>query len=60
MGSFIQRLRLVLVAPVYAWRLPAVIEELLKKAVFEGSREMYIVATVGEHGGLAANMPGKL
>ena len=50
----------VLVAPVYAWRLPAVIEELLKKAVFEGSREMYIVATVGEHGGLAGKYAGKI
>ncbi len=44
----------VFVAPVYAWRLPEKIEEILKKGRFCGSRKVYVAATMGSHAGLTA------
>lgn len=43
----------VLVSPIYAWRLPERIETFLEKATFDGSRKLYIVATMGVHAGCA-------
>ena len=41
----------VLVAPIYAWRLPCPIEALLREAEFTGSDKLYIVATMGSETG---------
>lgn len=43
----------VIVCPIYAWRLPRKIETFLKKAHFNGSQSIYIVATMGDSYGLA-------
>ena len=41
----------IMVAPIYAWRFPIVIEELLKKAEFYGSKEIYFVGTMASQTG---------
>lgn len=41
----------VIVCPIYAWRLPRAIEELLCRAEFTGSRDVYFVATMGSQTG---------
>jgi NAD-dependent dihydropyrimidine dehydrogenase PreA subunit len=43
----------VVVAPIYAWRFPKKVEELLKKAKYTGSRELYFVATMAINSGNA-------
>ena len=43
----------VVVAPIWAWRIPEKVEELLKKGSFQGSKQIYIVATMGEQAGAA-------
>lgn len=50
----------VFVVPVYAWRIPRKIEEILKTGIFEGSRKIYIVATMGSHAGQAGKYCQKL
>lgn len=45
----------VLVAPIYAWRLPAVIEKLLGEASFSGDKRLYVVATMGQSCGAAGD-----
>ncbi len=41
----------VIVAPVYAWRFPQIIEELIRKAKFSGNRRIYFVGTMGSQSG---------
>ncbi len=41
----------IIVAPIYAWRLPKKIEEFIRDAVFENSKQIYVVATMGTHFG---------
>lgn len=41
----------VIVAPIYAWRFPRKIEELLRAATFEGSDRIYFVGTMGANSG---------
>lgn len=41
----------VIVAPIYAWRFPRKIEELLRTATFEGSDRIYFVGTMGSNSG---------
>ena len=41
----------VVVCPIYAWRFPRKIEELLKKSEFSGSKRIYFVATMGQNSG---------
>ena len=41
----------IIVAPIYAWRFPAKVEELLKQADFKGNKTVYCVATMGENSG---------
>lgn len=41
----------VVVAPIYAWRFPRVIEELLERAEFRGSKELYCVGTMAAQSG---------
>ena len=41
----------VIVCPIYAWRLPRTIEDLLRRAEFSGSRDIYFVVTMGAQSG---------
>lgn len=41
----------VIVAPIYAWRLPRVVDEVVLTATFKGSKEIYFVATMGSQTG---------
>ncbi len=50
----------VFVAPVYAWRLPLKVEQVMKKAEFSGSRRVYVAATMGAHAGLAGEYCEKI
>ncbi|MBQ9846061.1 MAG: EFR1 family ferrodoxin [Oscillospiraceae bacterium] len=43
----------VIVAPIYAWRFPAVVENLLKKSQLNGCKSVYCIATMGENSGNA-------
>lgn len=38
----------IITAPVYAWRMPHVVEDFLKRCSFSGSRDMYFVLTCGD------------
>lgn len=50
----------LIVSPVYAWRLPRVVEEFLSKCRFEGSRDMAFVLTCGDGIGDAGRYARKL
>ncbi len=41
----------VIVAPIYAWRFPLIIEKFIKKAEFIGSRQMYFIGTMASETG---------
>ena len=41
----------VIVSPIYVWRLPRIIEDLLRRADLIGSRDVYFVATMGGSSG---------
>ena len=43
----------VIVMPVYAWKIPRVVETFLKRCTFKGNRKMYFVITCGENIGSA-------
>lgn len=43
----------IIVAPIYAWRLPRIIEEFLPACTFEGSKKIYFVPTMGAQTGKA-------
>ncbi len=43
----------ILVAPIYAWRLPSRIEELIKNADLFGNKNVYCIVTMGENSGNA-------
>ena len=43
----------VIVTPIYAWRLPRVLEDLLSKSSFKGNRNIYFVVTMGQQTGQA-------
>lgn len=51
--KFVSEKPFVVVAPIYAWRLPRIIEELLPACTFEGSRKIYFVPTMGSQTGKA-------
>lgn len=52
---------LVFVAPIYAWRVPEVVENWISKMKFEGNKNAYFVLTRGGGtGGNAAAYAGKL
>lgn len=44
----------VIVTPTYAWRIPRIVENLLRKTELKGSRDMYFVMTCGDDIGNAA------
>ncbi|MEY8352396.1 EFR1 family ferrodoxin [Lachnospiraceae bacterium 54-53] len=50
----------VFVCPTYAWRLPRVVEEYIRKTVFKGSRKVYFVLTYGGETAGASNYVKKL
>ena len=41
----------VIVAPIYAWRFPLIIEKLIQKANFTGNDEIYFIGTMGSQSG---------
>lgn len=43
----------IIVAPIYAWRLPAVVEETIKNAQLNGCKNVYCIVTMGENSGNA-------
>ena len=43
----------IIVAPIYAWRLPAVVEDALKNIQFNGCKSAYCIVTMGENSGNA-------
>lgn len=43
----------VIVAPIYAWRMPRIVDQTLRTAVFMGSKQIYFVATMGANSGKA-------
>ena len=47
-GEFVSEKPWVFAAPTYAWQLPRVFEDFLRKASFRGSREAYFVMTCGD------------
>lgn len=49
--SFSSERPFVVVAPIYAWRLPQIVEELVATAEFKGSKDIYFVATMGSETG---------
>lgn len=51
---------LVFVAPTYAWRLPRVVEQWIRKTRFEGSQDAYFILTCGGSCGNAAAYAAKL
>lgn len=50
----------VFVCPTYAWRLPRVVEDYIKKTTFKGSRKAYFVLTYGGETASASNHVKKL
>lgn len=51
---------LVFVCPVYAWRMPRVVEKLIKDSFFEGCVKAYFVLTCGSESGNAVRYTQKL
>ncbi len=43
----------IIIAPIYAWRFPLIIEKILKDAKFIGSNELYFIGTMGLNSGNA-------
>ena len=43
----------IIVAPIYAWRLPAVVEETIKNIQLNGCKSVYCIVTMGENSGNA-------
>ena len=41
----------IIIAPIYAWRYPLIIEELIKKAKFHGNNKIYFIASMGQNSG---------
>lgn len=39
----------VFVCPTYAWRLPRIVENYIKKVTFSGSKKVYFILTCGSH-----------
>lgn len=53
-GNFVSQRPLVIVAPVYAWRLPRLIKDFLQSASFSGNKDVYFLLTCGDSSGAAA------
>jgi len=48
---FNSALPFVIVAPIYAWRYPRIIEDLLREVKFNGNSNIYFLATMGGNSG---------
>ena len=46
--EFTSSLPYLIIAPIYAWRYPLIIEDLIKKANFNGNNKIYFVASMGQ------------
>lgn len=57
--TFHSRLPFVVVSPIYAWRLPRAVEELLRRGKFSGSSQIYLVVTMGSSFGAAGDYAQK-
>ena len=50
----------VFVCPTYAWRIPKVVEEFIRKTQFTGTKEVYFVLTCGAETGNAVSHVSKI
>lgn len=50
----------VIVAPIYAWRYPNIVEDVIETADFSGSKDIYFIATMGENTGNCDKFVAKL
>lgn len=50
----------VLVTPTYAWRVPRVVEKLLRRTELRGNRDLYFALTCGDGAGDAARYAARL
>lgn len=50
----------VVVSPVYAWRVPRIVEQFIEKAIFNGNKKIYFVLTCGQDVGAASRYAQKL
>lgn len=46
-GEFISQKPYVIIAPIYSWRMPAVMENFLRNAQFNGNKKTYFLLTCG-------------
>lgn len=53
--SAVEGERLVFVTPTYAWRMPRIVEEWIRKCDFSGKHEVYSVMTCGSENGNASH-----
>ncbi len=53
--SFASQKPYVFIAPTYAWRMPRVFGEWIKKCSFEGNKKAYFILTCGDSMGAAGN-----
>ena len=51
---------LVFVMPTYAWRMPKIVEQWIRKTQFEGSKDAYFILTCGDDVGNAGTYAKKL
>jgi len=49
--SFFSDMPFVIVTPIYAWRMPRIIEKLVSESEFKGTDKMYFVVTMGSETG---------
>ena len=59
-GNFVSQRPLVIVAPVYAWRLPRLVSDFLLRASFDGNKDIYFLLTCGDSAGAAAVYAARL
>lgn len=59
-GNYKSDLPYVFVCPTYAWRIPRIFEEWIRKSTFQGSKEAYFVMTCGSDIGNAGQYLEKL
>ena len=49
--KFFSQKPFIVIAPVYAWRLPQIIERLIEKAEFTGNKQIYFIGTMASETG---------
>lgn len=50
----------IILAPIYAWRIPRIIENLISEAEFTGNKKIYFVVTMGSQSGKATEYCKKI